>query len=65
MNVWVIEPGHGSVWLTDAKYVDDGRVVEGRAWDNSSSGSSLMPDDYSGEWVTLAFPVNLILKVEP
>jgi hypothetical protein len=60
----VIEPGHGSVWLNDAAYVDDGLVIEGWTWDDSGVGSALMPDDFGGEQITLAFPVNLIRKVE-
>jgi len=63
MRALVIEPGHGSTWLYDAKYVDDGLVIEGKAWDDGGVGSALMPDDYMGEEITLAFPVNLIRKV--
>ena len=39
MNVLVIEPGRGSLWLTDAEYVDrfgepnpKGRFVRGTNW---------------------------------
>lgn len=62
MNVLCIEPGHGSVWLMDARY--EGDFVVGTAWDDSSIGSALMPDDFRGEPVILNFPRSLILKVE-
>jgi hypothetical protein len=62
MRVLVIEPGHGSTWLDDARY--EGEFVVGEAWDDGGVGSSLMPDDYMGEPVTLTFPRSLIRKVE-
>jgi hypothetical protein len=64
MNVLVIEPGHGSLWLMDATYHDEGRWVEGWTWDDSGIGSALMPDDFRGEKVVLGFPTSYILKVE-
>jgi hypothetical protein len=63
MRALVIEPGHGSVWLEDAQYVDNGLVIEGWTWDDSSRGSALMSDDYMGERITLAYPISLIRKV--
>lgn len=60
MDVQVIEPGHGSTWLSDARF--EGEFVAGEAWDDSSVGSGLMPDDFRGEPVTLAFPRRLILR---
>lgn len=64
MRALVIEPGHGSLWLDDARYVEGGAFIEGKAWDDGDRGSALMPDDYMGEEVTLTFPVNLIVKIE-
>lgn len=61
MRALVIEPGRGSVWLDPAHY--EGVYVVGETWDDSSAGSSLMPDDYMGEPVTLTFPRRFILKV--
>lgn len=63
MDVLVIEPGHGSVWLRDAHY--EGVFVVGEAWDDSSVGSGLMPDDFRGESVILTYPRRFILKVRP
>jgi len=69
MNVLVIEPGHGSVWLTHAAYVDRfgkpnprGRFVCGDTW--VYDGGWNMPDDYRGQYETMRFPRRLILKVE-
>lgn len=56
-----IEPGHGSVWLSDVRF-EKGNVV-GQAWDRFMVGSAYMPDDYRGEWVTLRFPARFILKL--
>lgn len=64
MNALVIEPGHGSLWLMDAEYNEDGSVT-GWTWDDTGTGSPLMPDDYGGERLTLTFPANLILRTEP
>lgn len=59
MNVLVIEPGHGSTWLTSAVFVDRfgkpnqrGRFVSG------------MPDDYRGQSISLTYPRKFILKIE-
>jgi hypothetical protein len=62
-RVLVIDPGHGSVWLDNVRY--EGDYVIGEAWDDSARGSALMPDDYSGEPITLNFPRSLILRCEP
>lgn len=56
----VIEPGHGSLWLSDVR-IEDGRVV-GVAWDESDRGSGLLPDDYTGEPLTMNFPVSCVLR---
>lgn len=61
MDVLVIEPGHGSTWLSNAHY--EGQWVVGEAWDDSGVGSALMPDDFRGEVMTLAMPRRFILKV--
>ena len=49
MNALVIEPGHGSCWLSDAVYVDylgnpdpNGDRIQGTAW--THEGGSLLPD---------------------
>jgi hypothetical protein len=69
MNVLVIEPGHGSLWLTDATYVDRfgksnprGRYVCGRGWEYD--GGWNMPDDYRGQYITLTYPRRWVLKVD-
>lgn len=65
MEVLVIEPGHGSYWLVSAEYVEIAgkQYVRGLAWDSSQAGSSLLPDDYRGEYELMTCPVSLILKV--
>lgn len=69
MNVLVIEPGHGSMWLTDAYYIDRfgrpnprGRWVQGSVW--VYDGGWNMPDDYRGQTESYAAPRKFILKVE-
>ena len=68
MEVLVIEPGHGSVWLRNAIYVDRfgkpnprGRFVTGNVW--SYDGGWNMPDDYMGQLEGYTTPRRLILKV--
>jgi hypothetical protein len=63
-DVLCIEPGHGSVWLSNAEDIEiDGEpFVRGYAWDSSGAGSSLMPDDYLGEYEMMTFPRNFILR---
>lgn len=70
MNVLVIEPGHGSTWLTEARYVkadgtpsERGHFVRGRAWEYD--GGWNMPDDYQGHPITVTYPRRWVLKVEP
>ncbi len=60
MDAWVIWPGHGSEWLTDCHW--EGDYIIGQAWDDSGSGSALMPDDYRGEGVTLNVPRSYVLR---
>jgi len=62
MKALVIDPGHGSLWLDDA-YWDGDRIV-GTAWDDSGRGSALLPDDYSGEPLTMNFPRSCVLRIE-
>ena len=69
MNVLVIEPRHGSTWLTDAVYVrrdgqpsTRGHYVQGDAWEYD--GGWNMPDDYRGHSIPLTYPRRYILKVE-
>ena len=69
MNVLVIEPGHGSVWLHHAKYVTaDGRTsargqfVTGSVW--AYDGGWNMPDDYQGQWEPYTTLRRFVLKVE-
>ena len=70
MNVLVIEPGRGSVWLSHAAYVDRfgrsnprGHFVTGDVW--AYDGGWNMPDDYTGQWEPYTTARKLILKVEP
>lgn len=65
----VIEPGHGSHWLSDAYYVDRfgkinprGRFVTGNVW--GYDGSWNMPEDYSGQWESYTTRRHLIIKIE-
>ena len=69
MNVLVIEPGHGSLWLTDAKYVDRygkpnprGRFVRGTNWYHD--GGPFLPDGGLDVPETIVYPRRFILKVE-
>ena len=69
MNVLVIEPGNGSLWLTHAEYVDRsgrpnprGRFVAGWAW--GYDGPWNMPDDYLGQYEWYTTHRRRILKVE-
>ena len=69
MNVLVIEPGHGSLWLTDAKYVDRygkpnprGRFVRGTNWYHD--GGPFLPDGGLDVPETMVYPRRFILKVE-
>jgi hypothetical protein len=69
MNVLVIEPGHGSFWMTRAKRVradgtpsPRGRFVCGEAWEYD--GGWNMPDDYRGHHIWLTYPWRWVLKVE-
>ena len=52
------------MWLEEAEYHDGGTVIEGWTWDDSSVGSALMPDDFMGEKIILAYPSRYILRVE-
>jgi hypothetical protein len=70
VNVLVIEPGHGSLWLSDAKYVrrdgvlsPRGRYVRGTNWYHD--GGPYLPDGGINIPETLTYPRRLILKVEP
>lgn len=70
MNVLVIEPGHGSMWLEHAYFVkadgtpsSRGRFVRGDVW--VYDGGWNMPDDYRGQYEPVTFPRSLILKVSP
>ena len=70
MNVLVIEPGHGSTWLTNAVFVDrfgkpnpKGRFVTGDAWTND--GGWNMPDDYTGHSEPYTTYRRRVLRVEP
>lgn len=57
MYALMIEPGHGSVWLSDAKRItgDDGKqYIQGLA-----DG-----DEYPGKKILMTFPANLLLKWE-
>lgn len=69
MNVLVIEPGNGSVWLERAVYVDRfgnpnsrGRYVAGTVWEYD--GGWNMPDDYTGHPEGYMTRRRFILKVE-
>lgn len=69
MDVLVINPGHGSEWLSDAAYVDRygepnprGRFVRGYGWEYD--GGWNMPDDYRGMEVPVTVPRRWVLKVD-
>jgi len=68
MEVLVIEPGHGSTWLSNAVYIDRngnpnprGRFVEGLVW--AYDGGWNMPDDYQGQYEGYRTRRRFILKV--
>jgi len=62
INVLITHPSVGSVWLLDAEI--DADIVSGWIWDYSQRGSSLLPDDYSGERLMMWFPVGCVRKTE-
>jgi len=64
MDALVINPGNGSLWLSDIYYitVDGMRYIVGEAWDDDEVGSPYLPADYRGETITMNFPVNCILQ---
>lgn len=65
MDALVINPGHGSMWLSNIYYVtaDDGeQYIVGEVWDDGDVGSPYLPDDYRGEPVTMNFPVSCMTK---
>ncbi len=69
MDVLVVEPYRGSLWLANAVFVDRfgkpnsrGHFVRGEAWESDRGGNT--PDDYSGYAVTLTYPRKWIRKVE-
>lgn len=67
MNVLVNHPYFGSLWLNDAeiKKGQDGKdYVVGWVWDKSDVGHPNMPDDYTGQPMTMNFPVSCIRKKE-
>jgi len=59
-----IDPGHGSVWLSNAERVvtDEGVFIVGDTWDNDLAGSPA--DDYMGEALVMNFPESCLLKWE-
>ena len=70
MNVLVIEPGNGSLWLEDAVFVDRmgqpnprGRFVMGTNWYHDSG--PYLPDGGINIPETMTYPRKWILKVEP
>jgi hypothetical protein len=69
VNVLVIEPGHGSVWLEDAAFVNqigepatDGDRVRGTAWSHDDGAN--LPDGGIDIPETLTYPRSWVLKVE-
>jgi len=69
MNALVIEPGHGSTWLTRAEFVRSdgtpsvrGRYVRGLAW--VYDGGWNMPDDYRGQYESVTVPRRWVLKLD-
>lgn len=70
MNVLVIEPGHGSLWLYDAEYVDRlgnpnprGRLVRGTSWYHESGWN--LPDGGVNIPEQLTYPRKWVLRTEP
>lgn len=59
-DVLVNHPYFGSVWLSKAYH--SGELVVGEVWERGSGWN--MPEDYSGEWTTMNFPLTCIRKVE-
>jgi len=62
MKVLINHPSVGSVWLNSA-IIKDGYVI-GETWDYDAVGNPHLPIDYSGEYVTMNFPVTCIRKKE-
>lgn len=59
--VLITYPGFGTLWMENP-IIEKG-YVHGRVWDSGGAGSSLMPDDYMGEYDYMNFPVGCIKKV--
>ena len=64
MNAWVIEPGHGSLWLSNCEWVEteEGRYIVGTTWDDTGVGHPNMPEDWTGERILMNFPESLVLR---
>lgn len=62
LDVLISHPAFGSLWLSDA-VIEDGHVT-GETWDLGGAGDPYLPDDYSGEAITMNFPATCIRKVE-
>ena len=62
MNALINHPSVGSIWLEKAT-IKNGYVI-GETWDNSETGSSYLSDDYTGQYITMSFPVTCIRKKE-
>lgn len=60
MDVLINHPAFGSLWLSNAE-IKDG-IVYGLAWDDSQASSGYYPDDYTGEYTGMNFPVSCIRK---
>lgn len=65
-DVLIRHPYIGSEWMTVLEETTDPRgrpwlILE--AWDDSDSGSSMMPDGYQGQPVTVNFPRSCVAKV--
>jgi hypothetical protein len=58
----ITHPYVGSIWLTECEFEEG--FVGGKAWNDSMSGSPYYPDDYTGEWEWMWFPVGCIKKLE-
>lgn len=58
----ICHPLIGSVWMRDCTI--DGDTIVGSVFDDGKCGSSYMPEDYRGEFVTMNFPVSCIRKQE-
>ena len=65
MDILINHPEVGSLWLENATIEIDElgkKWVSGEVWDDTERGCPYLPDDYTGEYITMGFPASCIRK---